>query len=92
MCSRISGLESCVNTLKLGVSIRRGYFMREIFRREIRREKVRYKAPFYTTIRFQIKNTEMKMIFIKKDKFSTLNDKRYYMPGGILLLPLVIYL
>ena len=38
----------------LGVRIRRenfkrGYFMRENFRREIRHDKVRYKAPFYTT-------------------------------------------
>lgn len=38
-------------------------------------------------MRFQIKNTEMKMISIKKKQFSEVNDKRCYMPDGIFSLP-----
>ena len=45
------------------MGIRREYFMRENFRREIRHEKVRQNGPFYTTSAFQ-------EIFISADKSS----------------------
>ena len=37
--------------------------------------------------RLQVKNTNMIMTSINKVKFASLNDKRYYGSGGIVLLP-----
>ena len=45
------------------------------------------KSKKVTQMRFQIKNTEMKMISIKKKQFSEVNDKRCYMPDGTFSLP-----
>ena len=38
-------------------------------------------------MRFEIKNTEMKIISIKKKQFLEIIDKRYSLPDGILSLP-----
>ena len=40
-----------------------------------------------TQMRFEIKNTEMKIISIKKKQFLEIIDKRYSLPDGILSLP-----
>ena len=37
--------------------------------------------------RFQIKNTHVQMVSIKKVQFAGLNDKRYYFLDGITSLP-----
>ena len=40
-----------------------------------------------TQKRFEIRNTEMKMMSVNKVKFARLNDKRYYFSDGIVSLP-----
>ena len=39
--------------------------------------------------RFQIKNTEMKMVKVNKAQFSGLNDKKHYFSDGIVYFPYV---
>ena len=40
-----------------------------------------------TQKRFEVRNTEMKMMPVNKVKFARLNDKRYYFSDGIVSLP-----
>lgn len=37
--------------------------------------------------RFQVQNTKMKMVSIKKSQFTGLSDKKYYFSDGITSLP-----
>ena len=38
-------------------------------------------------MRFQIKNTNMRLTSVNRTQFAGLNDKRYYLPDGITSLP-----
>ena len=38
-------------------------------------------------MRFQIKNTNMRLTSVNRTQFAGLNDKRYYLPNGITSLP-----
>ena len=45
------------------------------------------KPKTVTQRRFQLKNTNMKLVFVNRKQFAGLNDKRYYLTDGVTSLP-----
>ena len=45
------------------------------------------KTKTLTQRRFQLKNTNMKLVSVNRKEFAGLNDKRYYLTDGVTSLP-----